>query len=543
MCFALSWALAAALALVLAPAGAGPARPFTVGIELPNQVPVTPAVQNALRDMGVGYFSYYLQTFVKSTDRPASETNPAMIALAGRLGADYSIATYEADPPEDAVRAAAEAGREPGRRGRFRGMVFDELAHIRLLNFERANPLADYRSFRSVAEAYDQTLAGYERLRHRYEALGSPCVATHVFPVLLHVAARAGFTPCPKICKEFYSPVSLAIGMGAARQYGRDLWADCDLWFYDLVPGHTPEEFRSNLLLAYWLGVDLVYVEGAGFNLYPAGGQGIPFSLMTQITPEVYQLTAHGEVLRWFTREYLPAHPRAWTFRDVRPNAAIVRLDDTCWGQRHAPGFTRGLFGSETLPSTPDTEAWFGIWNLLTMGRTGADGISWFKGYHALAGQGRPPRPGVALNLHARPVQSGIHTFWTPLNGVVVYDHTADYALLKGIPLLFATGVDLSAETIEALRRCVREGAVCVGWGPLMRRKGFDEWREGVLVRPEGKGRWVLTDDFGQDGVFREIAGLIGRPDEIRYRFGEHTVVLRRITDNEVAVEVDGRRQ
>ena len=44
--------------------------------------------------------------------------------------------------------------------------------------------------------------------------------ATHVFPVLLHVAARAGFAPCPKICKEMYSPVSFAVGLGEALQYG-----------------------------------------------------------------------------------------------------------------------------------------------------------------------------------------------------------------------------------------------------------------------------------------------------------------------------------
>ena len=40
---------------------------------------------------------------------------------------------------------------------------------------------------------------------------------------------------------------------------------------------------KSNLLLAYWLGADTVYIEGAGFNLQPAGKQGIPFSLMTQM--------------------------------------------------------------------------------------------------------------------------------------------------------------------------------------------------------------------------------------------------------------------
>ncbi len=47
----------------------------------------------------------------------------------------------------------------------------------------------------------------------------------------------------------------------------------------------------------------MVYLEGCGHNLTEAGAQGIPFSLMTQATPEQYQLTAHGETLRRFIRE------------------------------------------------------------------------------------------------------------------------------------------------------------------------------------------------------------------------------------------------
>jgi hypothetical protein len=537
-----TFAAAIALMVGLAAATSADQTPpaFTVGIEMPCQVPVSKAVESALREMGIGYVNYYLKTFVVSTDRPASEIQPPMLDLCARLGMDWSIATYEADPPDDAVREAAKASAAPGRKGRFRGIVFDELEHSRLLNFTRPLALADYKHFTTLDQAERKTVVGFEKLHARFAALGAPVVATHVFPVLLHAAARAGFTVCPKIEKEFYSPVSLAIGMGAAKQYGRDLWADCDLWYYDLVPGHPVDEFRCNLLFAYWMGVDLTYVEGSGINLYPAGNQGIPFSLMTQITPELYQLTPHGEALRWFAREYVPKHPRPWTFRDVKPTIAIVRFDDTDFGQRYLSGFSPGLYGTETILPDADTEAWFQIWNTLTAGKTGRDGITYFRPNAGMSGFEYQKREGAMTSYATRPAQADFHRFFVPLNGAVVYDHTVGYNLLKDVPLLFLTGKEVSAATMDAIRRCVREGAICAVWGPLAHRSGFADWKSGTRVTTEGKGKWIVTDDFGAKEITQECWQHLGRADTVRYRFGPHDVILRRITDNQVSVEVDG---
>jgi hypothetical protein len=516
--------------------------PFTVGIELPSQDPMTPAEERALREMGIGYVNYFVSTFKGATDAPADATNKAMMALCARLGLDFSISTCEIDPPDPVVQAAVRAGADPARKSRFRGMVFDELEHIRLLNFTRPNPLADYKNFHTLEQAYDESVAGFRALRMKYERLGCPVVATHVFPVLLHVAARAGFIVCPKIQKETYSSVSYAIGMGAAKQYGTGLWADADQWYYDLIPGHTAEELRCNLLMAYWLGADTVYLEGSGFNLVPAGNQGIPFSLMTVIKPDMYQLTPHGDVLRWFTKEYLPHHPRPWTFRDVTPDVAIVHFDVSCWGQRFVGGFTQGLYGTDALPCTPENEAWFQIWNLLTAGKTGRDGIIMIKDTIARYGYQARPITEQMFSYATRPLQADTHHFFVPMNGAVVYDHTAGYDLLKGIPLIFLAPPIVSDQTMEALHRCVKEGAVCVAWGPLAKKHGM-HWPGGVQVTPEGKGRWILTDDFQLDAVNAQIWSLLGHPDEIRYRFGAHVVTLRRITDDRVAVEVDGVRQ
>ncbi len=517
--------------------------PFTVGIELPSQIPVSPAVEGALRDMGIGYLNTYVTTLPGNPDLPPSETAAAVRDLCSRLHIDFSLATHLLDPPDQTIRESVAWGAAPDQGGRFRGTVIDELAHIRLLHFKRQTALADYKSFQNIDQAWRETVEGFTRLRQQYEELGSPLVATHVIPVLLHAAARAGCTPCPKICKELYSPVSLAIGMGAAKQYGRHLWVDCDLWYWDLLPGHEPEELRSNLLLAYWLGADLVYIEGAGHNLTPAGKQGVPFSLMTQITPDTYQLTAHGEVLRWFCREYLPAHPRSWTFRDVKPNIAIVRMDDTAWGQRYALGFTKGLFGTEHLACGPDNEAWFQIMNILTCGKTGRDGVTYFKAYNWQTGYHRPSQPHVQPSLDTRPLQADWHRFWTPLNGVVVYDHTVGFDLLKDIPVLFLTGPQIEPDTFAAVKRCVAAGARCVVWAPLAERMGISRGTSGVAVQPEENGKWIITDDFGLSEVQEAIWPFIGHPDEIKYRFAEHTVILRRVTDDVVRVEVDGKIQ
>lgn len=514
--------------------------PFKIGIELPCQVPTSTAVERALQTMGVQYVNYYLRTALGIKDRPADEIAPKMLDLCARLGVDYSIATHQLDPPDDSVRDAVRASEAADGRGRFRGVVFDELAHIRLLNYDRPLALADYAGFKTLEQAWAETLAGYERLRAKFEDLGSPVVATHVFPILLHTAARAGFTVCPKICKEFYSPVSLAIGLGAAWQYGRDLWADVDLWYWAMVPGHSPDEFRCSLLLAYWLGVDLTYVEGAGHNLRPAGDQGIPFSLVTVTDAETFQLTPHGEALRWFAKEYVPRNPRPYTFREVRPTIAILRFEDTDYGIRSTRGFTPGLYGTENLRTNADTEAWLGLWNLLTSGATGSDGLSFFKARVGMTAHQRNPDPGEISTYLTRPDQAEAHSFFVPLNNVVVLDHLASYEQLADIPLIFLTGVTISEQTLASVGKRVSEGATCVVWAPLARRLAItDEEKEYDLVE-HGKGKWVITNDWSDGRLFEQVWMHVGRSDEIRYRFGDHTVVLKRLGDNHVEVLLDG---
>lgn len=508
---------------------------FRVGIEMPVQIPVSPAVENALGDMGISWLNYYVVASPGS-DLPEQETNAAIMELCQRLNLEYAQACHQLNPANETVQAALQKGGN-----RYLGVLIDELAHIRLLHPQFASTppefmLADASRFTSLFDAYDQVSEGYQRLKGHFDSLGAPrVIATHVWPNLLHLAARSGFTPCPKICKEFYSPVSLAIGLGAALEYGRELWVDCDMWYYQLVPGHTAEEIRANLIFAYWMGADRVYLEGSGYNLLPVGKQGTPFSLVNVISPDRYQLTAHGEVLKWFCKTYVPSHPRPYTFRDIRPTTAIIRFEDGDFGQKSVG--TKCLYGCPSLTGDADTRAWLSIWNLLSYGETGTDGLTYFK--NTCAGPPNDPHyhKEITPSYLNDTVSSGRHSFFMPLNGVVVFDDFVGYEHLKEIPLLFLTGKRVSEETLAAIRRCVEEGATCIAWGPLAQQHGFT-WESGVTVIPQGKGKFVLTDDFSSHETLVEYIAFRGRPDEITYRFGDQQVILRRVTDNDIEVEM-----
>ncbi len=533
--------LLAGIALLLLEAIMSDAAPaFRVGVELPTNVPAKPGIEHALREMGVQYINAYVFNGESGPRTRSPELTARMVSrLAENLGIEYQLACHHKDVPVEAIRAVAD---DP----RFRGVLIDELEHIRLL--WRLNPppgewLIDMDVAETWEEAGERALLGWRQLGQRYADKGvTQLTSTHVWPVLLHTAARAGWIPCAKICKEFYSPVSLAVGMGAARQYGRECWADVDMWFWDMVPGHSPEEVWSNLLLAYWAGVDLVYLEGCGFNLYPAGRQGYPFSLMSAITDEAYQLTPHGVMLRRFIREYVPSHPRPWTHRDLLPDVAIVRFDDSDWGQGH-PSFGEVLFGSERFKPDADTRAWLHAWNVLTLGTTGTDGISFFKSSIQYPLHEYKPTPHQRDSYLTRPGYAATHPFFVPFNNVVVYDHLASEADLAGVPCLIVTGKLLSDTTWSAIRKRVQDGAVCLLWAPLARKLGMDAPETGNPVRTDGKGRWMLVNDFGDAAVKDMLAPWLPKPDVIRYRFRQGDVVLRQVPGdpNRVTVEIDGR--
>jgi len=388
----------------------------------------------------------------------------------------------------------------------------------------------------SLPEAYARTLDGLRRTRQHYGSFGLDTVIACVWPVMFHTIARAGCVVCPKLMGMSYSPVAVAIALGAAQQYQTKFWIDLEMWSQgsgDASPGHSPEEFRSNLLLAYWMGVDHIYVEGAGTNNLPAGAQGVPWNLVSYQSQSRYRLTEFGKILRWFCREYVPAHPRPYTFREVTPEIVIVRFPDTCWGQRYS-GWPDRLYGAENLHSDATTEAWFKIWDLLTHGFTGRDGITYEK--QRIAMQLKPPNP----DQSPVPENVAIHPFFTPLNNMVVYDHLVGESLLGTARLIFLTGITVSPETLQAIAKRVREGATCVALRSLAGTLVPEKSAGGTTTSLSGQGKWVITDDFSDPVVRAQIEPFLGNPQEIRYRFGKHELRLRAVEGdlNRIRVEV-----
>ena len=316
----------------------------------------------------------------------------------------------------------------------------------------------------------------------------------------MHTAARAGLTVSPKVLKETCGPAMLAVAMGAARQYGVELWIDVDYWWHNEAIGHSAERFRSALLLAYWSGADRIYVEGGSWF---AGGHRLGQEIET--------------AYRRFLADYVPAHPRPYTWRDFRPSIAIIRYDDTCFDERQAylGEFPGPLYGH--VPARPENTEWLNIWSLLSHGFVRTDSVS---------------HQWEARRFNSR-------TLFVPLYNLAVYDHEVDDATLDGLKLIFLTGVAISAGTYAAVHRRVREGAACVLPPRLAPPgSGLDHVRE-VTVVPDGPGLWLVVPEFYRLHYERfyggpalpllreHLGGLVGDGDHLVYDFGRYAVRFR----------------
>lgn len=392
-----------------------------------------------------------------------------------------------------------------GRCERLLGLVYDEAEHMQNCrnSMARVNRPFMYdpagRPFENAAGEFTAAAAEVAGSHARH---GLKLFTEHVLPVLLHCFARAGYQPAVKILKESWSPVYIACAMGAALQYGGDLWITPDLWGEMWggrpYPGHSIEEYRSALLLAYHLGADSVYTENLAFDHNRAGYGGLICA-----SDRDYRVTPHGEIAQWFWREYAPAHPRPYSFRQLKPRTVVIRKPDACWGQA-ASWLKDELFGNPEWRSSEATESWMRLFHLLTRGTMPAFAASW----HATALEWRP------------------YQVFCPMDGVVVYDHLAGYPLLKDAEAIILAGTAVSPQTLEAVARRVSEGCVCIGLADLL-PEGMGNAACGGGGLPDGRGKWVAVRDFLEPAARKHITPFLPERNFIRYRFGEHEVVLR----------------
>jgi hypothetical protein len=393
----------------------------------------------------------------------------------------------------------------------FRGVMYDEAEHGQMRRFSNTNGGSDSQSAHKVfpyfaatdvmtlEQAYDAVYKSAKAVADNYRKHGVVPMTEDVFPAMLLTFARAGWDIGIKFMKESLDPVYAALAMGAARQYGTEFCVTPDMWGFDWklndhFPGHPPEELRASLLYAYWIGATRIFVEN---------NRGLT-EKKTENGITRYEPTEHGKVYQWFVKEYVPSHPRSYTFRDIRPEVAILRFDDSDWGQTHSR-FDDNLYGAENLHASPETSAWFKIWNILTHGLSNENTISYnSKGYENLS-----------------------HDFFFPLNGVVVYDHLAGEKELEGLKLVFLTGVMINPQTLKAVRSFVRKGGLCVSLASL----APDEFKGKMGKIQDGTGEWIIVKDFHAEDITKAVAPYLGKSDEISYNIGRQRLTVKKGKD------------
>lgn len=391
---------------------------------------------------------------------------------------------------------------ELGQQANFLGFLLDEADHMQInahwpvidyYGYDDRHYLAQTKGL-SLFEAQQAVASALKE--YAVDCLVGTTKATveHLFPVMMHTVAKAGLNLAPKILKETCGPVMLAAAMGAARQYNVDLKICVDYWWHNEVIGHSAERFQSALLLAYWSGASQVYVEGGAkySNHHPLGDEIL----------RTYQT---------FLAEYVPSHPRPYTWRDFEPEIGIIRFDDTCFDerQRYLGEYPGPLYGH--VPAKEQNTEWLNLWSLLSHGfmRTDSASHQW-----------------EARRFNSR-------TLFVPLHNVAVYDHEVHYGTLKGLRLVFLTGEMISSHTHAAVQRLVREGATCVLPPRLAPKDSQMEQCSEITVIPDGAGRWLVVPEFYRlhyecfrGGPALPILAdvlnpLTGDGDHLVYRFGK----------------------
>ncbi|MCS7459769.1 hypothetical protein N0M98_06405 [Paenibacillus doosanensis] len=453
----------------------------------------------------------------------------------GNINGPWVEGTNRYDLPDDALAQAAASGR-------CIGLLYDEPEHLQI-------NAAQYRKDGwfphwglTDGETLERSRLGVEsavrgRVRHVGDAMNRagrnpgamPLISEQVFPTSFHTYARAGMELCPKIMKESFQSLQLSTALGAAKQYGRNMWICADLWGPDTgawftrfhgFPGHSPEEFASALRMGYWMGPSHLFVENA--------------DVLLRSTGEGFTKTEFGEVWLEFVKSYVPGHPLRWHHSQADPDIVIIHSDDSNYGQNER------LFGnrSSDQESIARSQSVFTIWHLLSRGRIPAYGSCMhIPGYdfprHELKRE---------VSIERFPLEKGyigsgrkpIHPLLYPVHNVLVYDGYVTGRQLGRPKLIMAGGSDLSDATFQALRQKAEDGAVVVIADWLLPKDCPADVR---ISGAKGLGQWLVTDDFLSENVREAVQPFLGDADCWMQRFGKEEV--RMYARNEDGSELD----
>lgn len=379
----------------------------------------------------------------------------------------------------------------------FLGFMLDECDHMQL---NAHWPVVEYYGYGgrhyfadtdglTLDEAQEAVEKGMKDRVQKLKIDGKDVAGEYLYPGMMHTAARAGLSASPKILKETYGPVMIAAGLGASLQYGGCFGIDCDAWWHPETVGHTDKRVESSLKLAYWAGADRIYMEG-GFGVC-----GHPSE------------TVQPQLLKQFAKEYLSDRTRGYSWRDYRPEVAIIRQDDTCFDirQKHPGEYPGPLYGH--ISAKEENTEWLNLLNLLSHGYVRNDSAS--------------------HNWECRSILA--RTLFAPFYKLVIFDETVTGTILDSIKLFFLTGPKISPDTMEEVRKKVKEGAACV----IPERLAPKIISEEVAVLDDGDGKWIIVKDFYSlhyetwtsgpcnEILRRELMPLIGDGDTLVYDFGQ----------------------
>lgn len=494
------------------------------GTVYPSQDPPPSPAEfiGALKEMGARFYVHHMMPDKTGQTELIRDIADSGLELClgneyGNINGPHAADTNRYDVPDDALAEAA-------RSGTLTGLIYDEPEHLQInaTQYRKDAFLPHWGSTDGPTLEHSQermTAAVAARVGHVRSLLtlegvapdSAPLVAEQVFPVLFHAHARGGMAVCPKIMKESFQSLQLSTALGAAKQYGADMWICADLWGPDVgpwfirtsgFPGHSPEEYASALRMGYYMAPTHLFTENIDALLKYENGR--------------FRKTEFGDVWHEFARRFVPAHPLSWTHRDVDPDIAFIHADDGNYGQNER------LYGNRRLPAPETTQSVFHVWHLLSRGAIPAHGSCMhIRGYdfprHRLKRE--VPKEKFPLETGWDPGDlSRTHPLFYPVHNVVVYDEAVEDRQLGKPKLIVAAGSRLSAGTLGAIRSRAEAGATVIVADWLVP----PEWSASGKV---GAGVWLVTGSFLDDGRVRETAEpFLGEPDCWMQRFGDTEV-------------------
>lgn len=383
----------------------------------------------------------------------------------------------------------------------FWGIMYDEMEHIIInrnlsLTLERkarnlpAFPLCEKKDVRMQGELLRNQCAKFaEELTKN----GSPrVIGEHVFPVLFHTFASSGITPNFKSQKESYTPVQYACAVGAAMQYNTELWNCVDLWFRNTNPGHSPKEMYYNLLFSYLAGTSKVYVEGA--SCFFTDGK----------------INEYGQEYKRFCADPGIKH-RDYDFKDYKPEIAIIRYDDSYWGQCDPFVWRKILFGNKKIKVTKQAREFTKAFNVVTHGESGKNGLSWDR---------------------FSPWSLRPHRSFCSMNGVAVFDDRVTKENLTSVKLCFLCGYYISDETIGDVIELVKENGLTVVTNKRFCPEYIKKQLNGNSGEiSDGKGKWIVTDNISSLKTKKKVKNFLGNKNEMQFTYGDKTVKLKIAAD------------